>query len=204
MTPLVALALLGFTPYWRDPRIHNLGNVGFPGGFLHALLAPVATRIIDEAAYGGRNVRAELLARHTAADEAVVDLCCGVGFSTKQVGVDTSPQMLEMARRLSPCAFHEGNAETWGDTNGCDVVTLMFALHEMPADARGRVLANARRVARDRVVVVDIAPHYRPSPTMLAGEPFVLDYLARACDELGAPTEVVAKTVAVWVVDAAA
>ncbi len=34
------------TPYWFDPRIHSMGNVGLTG-FLHALFAPLATWMID-------------------------------------------------------------------------------------------------------------------------------------------------------------
>ena len=71
-------------PYWRDPRIHNLGNVGMRG-MLHALAAPMATRIIDILAYEGRDVRAELL-QDIGEHETVVDLCCGTGLSTHPTG----------------------------------------------------------------------------------------------------------------------
>ena len=59
-TPACALV-----PYWKDPRIHNMGNVGLRGG-VHAVLAPVATRIIDRVAYGGEDVRETVLAAHVA------------------------------------------------------------------------------------------------------------------------------------------
>lgn len=199
------------TPYWFDRRIHNLGNAGFPGGVVHALAAPCITRFIDERAYGGRDVRAELLREHIVDDdERVIDLCCGTGMSTWDVGVDTSPQMIEVARRLhagerregggGQREYHVGNAETWSDDEGFDVVTLMFALHEMPADGRAAVVANAQRLARRRVLVVDIAPHYAPSAIMLAGEPYVTDYLDKVEGELGNGWEhtVVAGTVGVW------
>jgi len=74
--------------------------------------------------------------------------------------------------------FEEGNAETWGETGSCDVATVMFGMHEMPADARRRVIRNALRIARRKVLIVDIWPGFTPSPMMLSGEPFVLDYLA--------------------------
>ena len=38
--------------YWDRPDIHTFGNVGLGGGF-HAAMAPLATKIIDEKAYGG-------------------------------------------------------------------------------------------------------------------------------------------------------
>ena len=58
----------------------------------------------------------------------------------------------------------------------CDVATLMFAAHEMPRDARRRVLANAMRISHSDVYLVDICPSYIPSHLMLLGEPFLLDY----------------------------
>lgn len=195
----VAAAVLGFLraggpppPYWRDPRIHSpglgipFGNVGFPGA-VHAILAPAATRAIDRAAYGGRDVRAALLDAHTTPSDEVVDLCCGVGLSTASVGVDTSPQMVEVARRLhANKTFWVGNAEDWGDTNGHDVATIFFALHEMPVHGRAAVLRNALRVARRKVVVADIAQTYDPPASMLPGEPFLRDYLTHVGQEVPA------------------
>ena len=42
--------------YWYNPTIHTFGNVGLLGG-LHAALAPISTKIIDQVAYGGQDVR---------------------------------------------------------------------------------------------------------------------------------------------------
>jgi SAM-dependent methyltransferase len=174
----LVVAALALTPYWRDPRIHNLGNVGV-GGAVHALIAPFATHMIDRAAYGGVDVRALVLREHVAPGDDVVDLGCGTGFSTAAVGVDTSEEMLAVARRVHPAKrFVQGNAETWGGADAADVVTMMFLLHEAPRPARGRLLSNAMRVARRKVVVADILPSYEPSDLMLSGEPYVLDYLA--------------------------
>ena len=44
-------------PYWHDERIRQFGNTGL-GGWLHALVAPLATRIIDATSYSGVDVRA--------------------------------------------------------------------------------------------------------------------------------------------------
>ena len=52
----------------------------------------------------------------------------------------------------------------------------MFATHEMPRNARMKVLANAKRIAKKKVIFVDIDPNYTPSETMLSGEPYVLEY----------------------------
>lgn len=42
--------------YWFNPTIHNFGNIGFLGS-IHAVLAPVSTKIIDILAYDGDNIR---------------------------------------------------------------------------------------------------------------------------------------------------
>ena len=133
-------------------------------------------------------------------DATVLDLCCGVGYSTLPgaTGVDTSPDFLGMADRIHPeSTFVRGNAETFGDSFAYDVVTIMFATHEMPQEARQRVLANAARIARRHVIIVDIDPEFKlalvhdearraQSEAFLAGEPYVLDYLARIGDDVEA------------------
>lgn len=42
--------------YWLDSRIHTLGNCGFWGG-VHAALAPISTKMIDNIAYQGVDIR---------------------------------------------------------------------------------------------------------------------------------------------------
>lgn len=176
--------------YWFHPRMHNWGNIGF-GGMVHALCAPLATAIIDHTSYSGLNVRKTVHNNPAffSPGDRVLDLCCGVGFSTAKgaVGIDTSPCMLRVARLRRPDAtFHVGNAETYGAAKSFDVVSCMFATHEMPVAGRRRVLRNAMRVARRSVLVVDIDPNFgetlRQKPgqgaTFLSGEPYVLEYLA--------------------------
>lgn len=140
------------SPYWFDERIHRFGNVGF-GGRFHALVAPVVTHLIDRLSYNGIDVRARVHAS-LPSGASVLDLCCGTGFSTQvgATGVDTSPAFLSMANLIHPGrTFLNGNAETYGETFSQDVVTIMFATHEMPREARQRVLANAARIARHQV-----------------------------------------------------
>lgn len=173
-------------PYWFDPRIHNWGNTGLRGRF-HATFAPLATAIIDRTSYGGRNIRSDLLSA-LPSDATVLDLCCGVGFSTVKggTGVDTSQAMLDVARLRRPdCTFEIGNSESYGDPDEYDIVTVMFGTHEMPTHGRRRVLRNAMRVARREVWLVDIDPDFEETlkskplqgASFLSGEPYVLDYL---------------------------
>ena len=105
--------------YWFDNRIHVFGNTGLLGG-LHAFVAPFATRAIDDAAYEGEDVRT-MISRQLSDDvlgaakshgARICDLCSGVGISTRAlqrafpnaetiVGVDTSPEMISMAKWLT-------------------------------------------------------------------------------------------------------
>lgn len=195
MSALVATLALGFQ-YWNDPRIHMFGNVGFRGG-IHALLAPLSTRIIDHAAYDGVDLRAEILRDYVPPGHRVVDLCCGVGASTLDVGVDASEQMLGVARwTQGGKTFRVGNAETWGEPDSYEMSTCMFAFHEMPRDARKRVLANMLRIA-PTALVVDIAPDYSPSPAMLWGEPYLLEYKEHMDEDVVAAAETTSRRVLV-------
>lgn len=107
--------------YWYNPTIHTFGNIGIFGGF-HAALAPISTKIIDMVAYDGEDIRstvAQKLSRIVKARTSrcgrparVLDMCCGVGISTRAlqdafpdsdcvVGLDTSPEMVNMANFLT-------------------------------------------------------------------------------------------------------
>ena len=138
-------------------------------------------------------------------------MCCGVGFSTralmeafpfaqKVVGIDTSPQMLAMARYISSHVDHlkplkyntvpppstsppstlylKGNAETASSLFQQDekfgVISIMYAFHEIPFEGRQRILNEAKRLLTSGgiIAIVDISTDYTPSPSMLAGEPY--------------------------------
>lgn len=245
--------------YWLDQRIHTLGNVGLGGAF-HAALAPLSTKIIDLAAYDGKDIRQEVsrtneMARLTCAsynyreitlifgftvsqvanelrkrvnktNARILDLCCGVGTSTRSllkafpnaetvIGVDSSPEMISMASFLTqhlemfqpmfekwfpkshaikkapiqvaastPCSaarafFMQANAEnTRLQTKSFDLVTIMYAFHEAPQAGRQRMLQEARRLLAPggTLAIVDISHDYVPSDSMLAGEPYILEY----------------------------
>lgn len=182
--------------YWYDPRIHNWGNIGIRG-FFHAFFAPLATWIIDCTSYSGLDIRKRVHGseEYFPQGASVLDLCCGTGFSTAPgaVGVDTSKQMLSIASIRRPDAsFQFGNAESFGESDSFDVVSIMFATHEMPQSGRRRVLRNAMRVAKKQVVVVDIDPDFEDTlkakplqgEGFLAGEPYVLGYLAGMDDDV--------------------
>lgn len=143
-------------------------------------MAPLATRLITQTAYHGWEPR-QWLQRGVviAAGPRVVDLGCGVGTSTVSTGVDSSREMIRVARWLKSSGqrFEVGDAEDWGDDDSFDAATISFVLHEAPADGRARILSNALRIAPNLLCIIDICPTYRPSRTMLAGEPFLEEYL---------------------------
>lgn len=177
MFSTILLILSMTTPYYYNSCIHNMGNTG-PMGILHACLAPTFTKIIDNKAYNGRNIRKEVY--DSIESQSIVDLCCGVGFSTKpgMTGIDTSNEMLRFAHFYNPDRqYLFGNAEDFGEDNQFDVVTCMFAFHEMPNDGHRKIIDNALRISKKQVIIVDISTNYKPSKLMLAGEPYILNYL---------------------------
>ena len=174
---ILSLLIVGMSvPYYNDPRIHNMGNTGHMGK-IHALLAPVFTKGIDIVAYKSVDVRKNM---YSTFEGDVLDLCCGTGFSTKpaHTGIDTSPEMINMAKMYNKNSnYIVADAETFGTRNSYDVVSCMFAFHEIPNEAHINIINNAIKIARKRVVIVDISTNYKPSNIMLSGEPFILDYL---------------------------
>lgn len=217
--------------YWFDDRIHVLGNRGFLGAF-HAAIAPLSTKLIDDAAYGGVDVRTKLseeLSKIVNKQKArVVDLCCGVGMSTCALakafpdadcvlGIDTSSEMIAMAHYITHHLAHvkpffdlvtnkisdsyvamqrkgyalrqrtyfchtrfaRSNAEnTLLPAESFDLVTIMYGFHEVPKSGRQAMLQEARRLLTPggTLAVIDIAVDYKPSASMLQGEPYVIEY----------------------------
>ena len=164
-------------PYWYNPSIHNLGNTGMLGN-LHAAATPLFTKLIDKKAYSGVDIRKQI---YEEMHGSVCDLCCGTGFSTKpgQTGVDTSKEMLRYSSLFNPGSnYIYGNAETYGKDREYDIVTCMFAFHEIPEEGHRKILNNAIRISSNKVIIVDISTDYKPSKMMLAGEPYTLDYIS--------------------------
>jgi SAM-dependent methyltransferase len=119
--------------YWFNPVIHTLGNTctGLTGAF-HAAVGALSTNIIDKVAYKRRDIRSEPALelkdrvleskQNNSTDIRVLDTACGVGMSTHAlkkafdvienvtiIGLDTSPEMIEMSELLT---IHESDLET--------------------------------------------------------------------------------------------
>jgi len=92
-----------------------------------------------------------------------LDVACGTGFMTRQlrgdvVGLDQSEGMLEVAREQAPNAtFVRGDALDlpFEDVAFDRLFTSYFYCH-LEEDERARFLAEARRVARELVVVASV------------------------------------------------
>ena len=185
--------------YYYDPRIHNFGNIGL-GGQLHSILAPYATKLIDDKCYNSVNIRQAILSNYNQEFynnyervPKLIDLCCGTGTSTahNQLGIDTSEAMIKQAQATLSAAnlkqslktqthtmFLKANAENYGQSKEFDTATLMFAFHEMPNYAHHKIIKNAKRITKHDIIIVDISPNYKPSKIMLLGEPYLLNYKA--------------------------
>ena len=192
---IVLLLLLQSGLSWKypyNPSIHMFGNHGFLGR-VHAEVAPIFTTLIDKMVYD-KDVRSEVLEEETKGYR-VLDIGCGVGFSTSKnegsLGIDTSLPMIEKARSLFPSKnFEVGHGEYWLSPNQeFDVVTVMYMFHEAPQMARHRMIEHAKKIAKKKVIIVDISPNYIPSHSMLAGEPYLKDYLSNIKSDLDDFTE---------------
>ena len=187
-----------YYPY--NPKIHTLGNHGIKGK-IHAKMSPYITKLIDYKVYSNINIREEIykyLIKDYDEHPYILDLCCGVGISTPKhnncIGIDTSKPMINQAKRLNKKFknnFLLGNAEYIYETidfekhfknnnntnyNGFDIVTIFFAFHEIPQGARQEIISYHYQHTRKKIVIVDIDPEYKPSKTMLMGEPYLLEY----------------------------
>jgi len=172
--------------YYYDPRIHNFGNIGF-GGHVHSLVAPYATKLIDDKCYNSINIRQAILSKYNQEFynnyerlPKLIDLCCGTGTSTatNQLGIDTSESMITQAKKILKTQFIKANAENYGQPQEFDTATLMFAFHEMPNYAHHKIIKNAKKITKHNIIIVDISPNYIPSKLMLMGEPYLLNYKA--------------------------
>lgn len=191
--------------YPYNPSIHNLGNIGWKGR-IHARLANVFTEQTDKNLYK-YSIRERILNTQDYR-KSILDMGCGVGYSTqsnsKSLGIDTSPEMISQAKLNFPTKnFKVGHAEYFKPPHKFDIVTCMFLLHEVPQEHRINIIKNAIKNSKEKIIIVDIASNYKPSLFMLAGEPYLKDYLKNIDADLGLFTKYIVKEnhVHMWVFD---
>ena len=174
------------------PAIHNMGNVGAMGA-LHADGAWFFTRLIDTMAYGGRNMRSEVsqgLASLRGSESTILEVGCGVGTLTKElelfnftnvIAIDTSQDMIRKAQQHTSSAtyYNMNGVDTFNHFSEIDVAIVCMVMHEMPQCAHHELLCSLLNTISDdgEIWLIDINPEYNPSISMLAGEPYLLDYL---------------------------
>ena len=177
-------------PYQFDPRIHNFGNIGI-GGIFHSFMARPFTKLIDQVAYDGENIRENIIRSLKIENpKFITDFCCGTGTSTEALqkvfsdaevtGVDTSKEMLRVAKLFTEnINFLQENVESVELDEKQDLITLLFGFHEIPQEARVLILENIKNNLKDdgKALIVDIDTSYKPSKAMLSGEPYVECYL---------------------------
>jgi len=97
----------------------------------------------------------------------LLDVCTGTGEvalrcarrGARVTGIDLTPEMLLRAASKSvdgrfAAALMDARALGFADST-FDAVSISFALHDMPRPVRLKVLAEAARVARERLVILD-------------------------------------------------
>ncbi len=128
--------------------------------------------------------------------EKILDICTGTGAVALELakagaavtGVDLSEDMLEKARRkrgAETIRFLRMNAaDLMFRPDEFDAATISFALHEMPQEITHRVLQEAHRVTKHRLVVIDyVLPEFPLLSSMyrlivgLYEGPFFADFL---------------------------
>ena len=83
--------------------------------------------------------------------------------------------------------FKKANAQdTQLPDESFDLITIMYAFHEVPKKGREQIIKEARRLLAPGglLAIVDISSDYQPSPHMLAGEPYVIEYQQNICTQL--------------------
>src|SRR5690349_9613355 len=141
----------------------------------------------------------------------LLDVACGTGRTLRQLatthpalrfhGVDLSPFYVRRARQTLAdvaelsLAVENGEALPYADAT-FDVVTSVYLFHELPRNARRRVIAEMARVVRPGgLVVIEDSAQRADSPELAAAlenfpqdfhEPFFADYLE---DDLAAALE---------------
>jgi SAM-dependent methyltransferase len=92
--------------------------------------------------------------------------------------------MLDMCDN-SICYKNE-NAEYFSYREKFDVISVMFALHEIPRKARICIIENIKRNLNvgGICIILDISPEYIVTPMMRGGEPYVDEYVHNIRDDL--------------------
>ena len=125
--------------------------------------------------------------RHVKAVRRLLDDSYGaLADALTSLDVDPYPEYRSSSSPIR-AAYQLGNAEMTGlPGQSLDLVTIMYGFHEVPREGRNRIIREARRLLKKggHIAIIDICPTYTPSPHMLAGEPFVIEYQKNIDEQL--------------------
>lgn len=108
------------------------------------------------------------VARHLLPGESVLDYGAGTGLVSRWLAARAGirPTLAELVeyrnrRREFPFLQMDDPFRVPAEDGSFDSVLLLFALHHNPYEAQGKVLAEAARLARRRLIVIEDTPMNR-------------------------------------------
>jgi len=113
---------------------------------------------------------------HIIKDKEIIDIGCGnvshfyhPNHAKKRVGIDTSPEMIEAANKLYPNSTHQvaSALNLPFEDKSFDIALIQFVLHHIAADQWYAVLSEAKRVARDAIIIFDHVKHEKFFPALI-------------------------------------
>ena len=141
-------------------------------------------------------------------DKKILDIGCGLGFSTSSskgsLGIDDNMSVLNIAAKTFPeKRFQHGDVMFWDTDEKFDIVTSMFYMHENPSPVRQKVIEMAKKHAKERVIIVDLAPEFEPCDETIAKNPHMENYLDNCRSEMAEFSERVIMNgkINVWILD---
>ena len=153
------------------------------------------------------NIR-DIIIGAQGSNKRILDLGCGNGYSTAisegSVGIDEELNNIKSARRQFPDkTFKLGVLSSVTPSDTFDVVTCMFYFHRTPQFIRKMIIANAIKIANERVIVVDISPDYSAGYEMYKQSKFLEDYYANCRNDLlkFTETKLMDGMLSIWVYD---
>lgn len=109
-------------------------------------------------------------------NKEIIDIGCGnvshfynPEYAKRRVGIDTSPEMIQSANKLYPNSTNQVASATdlpFADKS-FDIALIQFVLHHIEKDKWHRVLHEAKRVAREAVIIFDHVKHEKWLPALI-------------------------------------